>query len=483
MNPQFIDEGYDALFELCGPKANQIYKALRSWDADPEAAARELAAQAGANPKLSAALSALVEHFDATSAFTLHLALALTAQQGGDAHHIAGQIKAALVNIGGVTNIGSLTLQITQAPVPLRMPRPPEPARPPELHEFVGREGELTYYAEKLHTPHQAIITGMAGVGKTALAATLAVFRQGQIARELASAAIANLEVDPERSILLALEAVETTNAVDGTVQRAAEEALHRAVQASRVQLSVPSGGAAAFSPGDGAWPASGGDGDVHVWDTITGEEHLTLTGHTDSVFNAVFSSDGARLATNSLDGTTKVWDLATGRELLTLSGHSGNFPLGVAISPDSTAIATSSPDDGSVLLWDMERGAEVGRLPHTGPHGVNFSPDGGRLATGSFDGTAKVWDAATGQELLTLTGHTAGLRGVAFSPDCASPPQGSAERCGTRLATAAEDSTVRVYALDISDLIDIAQSRVTRSMTDDECRQYLHVDQCSPEP
>ena len=54
----------------------------------------------------------------------------------------------------------------------------------------------------------------------------------------------------------------------------------------------------------------------------------------------------------------------------------------------------------------------------------VSWSPDGTRLATGSGDGTAKVWEAAGGRELLTLKGHTGTVYAVSWSPD------------GTRLAT-----------------------------------------------
>jgi len=65
---------------------------------------------------------------------------------------------------------------------------------------------------------------------------------------------------------------------------------------------------------------------------------------------------------------------------------------------------------------------------------GVCYSPDGQCLATASHDGTAKVWDAATGQETLTLKGHTAGLTSVVFSAD------------GSRLATADLGGTVRIW-------------------------------------
>ena len=57
------------------------------------------------------------------------------------------------------------------------------------------------------------------------------------------------------------------------------------------------------------------------------------------------------------------------------------------------------------------------------------------------------------------------------FSPD------------GTRLATAGRDGTVRIFLLKIEELIALANSRVTRSLTTAECQQYLHVDACPVQP
>ena len=92
----------------------------------------------------------------------------------------------------------------------------------------------------------------------------------------------------------------------------------------------------------------------------------------------------------------------------------------------------------GGVKVWDAKTGQELVTLNgHMGGvWGVAFSPDGTRLASASHDHTAKVWDAKSGQELLTLKGHTGGVTSVCFSPD------------GTRLASTSEDKTVKVWDL-----------------------------------
>jgi WD40 repeat protein len=79
----------------------------------------------------------------------------------------------------------------------------------------------------------------------------------------------------------------------------------------------------------------------------------------------------------------------------------------------------------------------------HTdGVVGVAFSPDGKYLFTSSLDSTAKIWDAATGRELRTLTGHTGYIYALALSPD------------GTRLATCGVDKTARVWDVDTGQVL-----------------------------
>ncbi len=105
------------------------------------------------------------------------------------------------------------------------------------------------------------------------------------------------------------------------------------------------------------------------------------------------------------------------------------------------------------------------------------FSPDGTYLATASFDQTAKVWDleasvsAGSGVEVLTLSSHTGPVLDTAYSAD------------GRRLATSSSDGTARVYTLDLEELKNLARSRLTRSLTQEECQQYLHQETCPDWP
>ncbi len=93
----------------------------------------------------------------------------------------------------------------------------------------------------------------------------------------------------------------------------------------------------------------------------------------------------------------------------------------------------------------------------------VSFSPDGTRLVSGSDDKTIKVWDAATGQETLTLTGHTHYVSSVSFSPD------------GTRLVSGSWDDTVKVWILDFPTWSkSIRQSQVAWIAEDLEYRRTL---------
>jgi len=127
-------------------------------------------------------------------------------------------------------------------------------------------------------------------------------------------------------------------------------------------------------------------------------------------------------------------WQRQMHSELLTLRGHSGAVSS-VAFSPDGRRIVTGSYDH-TAKVWEADTGQALLTL---GGHGgritsVSCSPDGRRMATGNSDHTATVWDTATGKELVTLKGHNGAVLSVAFSPD------------GQQVATGSEDATAKVW-------------------------------------
>src|SRR5262249_9842577 len=97
--------------------------------------------------------------------------------------------------------------------------------------------------------------------------------------------------------------------------------------------------------------------------------------------------------------------------------------------------LATGSGDN-TAKLWDVTTGQELATLKgHAGTVGsVAFSPDGKRLATGSGDSTVKIWDMTTGRDITTLKGHKGAVYSAVFSPD------------GKNLVSGSQDKTAQFW-------------------------------------
>jgi WD40 repeat protein len=218
------------------------------------------------------------------------------------------------------------------------------------------------------------------------------------------------------------------------------------------------------FSPDGKRLAAAGLGGQAIVWDANKGTQLLTLSGPSGTVYEVTFSPDGKYVATANANGTAVIWDGASGAPLDTLIGHT-NRVQSVSFSPDGEYLLTTSAD-ATAKIWEVKAGKELLTLAgHTDlVWRGTYSPDGALVATASFDKTTRIWDARSGQELLVLPGHSNWVKGLAFSPN------------GKHLVSCSEDNTIRMYTLDVKELISLALSRLSRSLTVQERnKKYLH--------
>ena len=294
--------------------------------------------------------------------------------------------------------------------------------------------------------------------------------------------------------------------------------------------------GAVAFSP-DGTRIATGSGRSARVLDAVTGAQ-VFLQNHNDDLVAVAFSPDGTRLLTTSVDGRARIFHAVTGAQLSHLDhgwkGNIGAFSLdgtrlavgrwdgsvlvleiftkaevwrpsadaglnALALSRDGTKLVTNSvlgaqvidmaapaqtsflrgkmtsfafsPDGahvatgndyGSARIFNASNGEEECHLDHGAQvAAVAFSPDGAYVATGSADHNARVLNAVTGAEMCRLE-HGGRVTAVAFSPD------------GTRLCTGSDDCSVRVWVVDRDRLIEQAEGRLTRDLTQQEWQRFF---------
>ncbi len=209
--------------------------------------------------------------------------------------------------------------------------------------------------------------------------------------------------------------------------------------------------------PGGDAIVTSCADRKLRVWNTTDATVTQTLGPFDGDVFSLNVSTDGKRLiAANSQEKTVRLWDLESGREvqspqpggklgpLVDLNLH-GGLLWSAAFLPGTDDVLTVGGSDAR--LWDAKTGREkMSFSRHDAVASAHFSPKGDLIVTGSWDGSAKIWNATTGKVVRKLEGgHTSFVNTAVFSPD------------GQFILTASDDGTAKLW--------NVATGEVTKSL------------------
>src|SRR5262249_6648375 len=151
---------------------------------------------------------------------------------------------------------------------------------------------------------------------------------------------------------------------------------------------------------------------------------------HSNRVFSAEFNMDGSLIVTASADFTARIWDAATSRQKGPSLQHDAEV-YHAEFDHATRRVATVFKDK-TVRIWSVQTGQMLTLLlVHAdslqSKDSVVFNPDGSRLASAAGN-AVQVWDAATGQAIITPLRHGGLVRRIQFSPD------------GRKLLTASED-------------------------------------------
>jgi WD40 repeat protein len=212
-----------------------------------------------------------------------------------------------------------------------------------------------------------------------------------------------------------------------------------------------------AWSPDGQRILTGAADGGVEIWDSASGECLLNLAGHGDAtqdpvwslnhvVTGVAWSPDGRRALTCGRDRRAVIWDTATGEALTVFTGQ--EFFWG-AWSPDGTRVVLVDQFSyrGPVRIWNAQTGEPLlSLLPDDfgyGTSAVAWSPDGARIVTFSLDEVGRLWDAETGALCGTFVAESFSLV-AQWSPSGARFLVGGS--CGVRVWDAATLQQVATY-------------------------------------
>ncbi len=190
-----------------------------------------------------------------------------------------------------------------------------------------------------------------------------------------------------------------------------------------------------AFLPG-GEKLVVGAYQSASIWDVASGQKERDLPKHRGVVTRIVVSPDGKLLATSSDDETVRLIRIADG-ELIRSFAQDGEPVQGVAFSPDGKLLATALGDDtrvtrpGSAKLWNAETGETVRTFEGLlkAATAVAFTADGQRLIVTSVDEKAYVFETDSGKPLGFFGGHSRPVNCIVMSFDGKTAITGSGGR------------------------------------------------------
>jgi WD40 repeat protein len=157
-------------------------------------------------------------------------------------------------------------------------------------------------------------------------------------------------------------------------------------------------------------------DGTIRRWNSLTGECLMIYEGHVDVVASILYDEATKRIFSASYDMTIIVWNGETGEKIGVMEGH--RDWVRSLTKATSTTIASGS-NDGTIKLWDMAILVCIKTISNGSKvYSVAATSDGQYVISGSHDKEVKVWSVANGQCLHTLAHHCDWVHKVAISPD-----------------------------------------------------------------